>query len=157
MLSRTAEYAVRAMVALRNSGTSTPLLAREIALETGIPTNYLSKVLHTLARMGFVSSTRGRNGGFKLARSAREITAFDIVNVFDPLTGERRCFLGNKTCSQATACAAHNQWNRVWTVYEEFLKTTSLDRLAYTDLPKKADLAKKRPRRRAHRETTHDA
>jgi Rrf2 family protein len=145
------------MVTLRNKGAETPLLAREIAQETGIPTNYLSKVLHSLSRAGLVSSTRGRNGGFRLARPAPEITVFDIVNVFDLLSGQRRCFLGNKTCSQETACVAHNQWDHVWTVYEQFLKTTSLDRLEHTEPVKPVGRRKKEPRRRARRGSTHAA
>jgi len=134
MLSRTAEYAVRAMVALRSEDARRPLLARQVAERTGIPTNYLSKVLNNLARAGLVTGTRGRNGGYRLARPARQITAYDIVCEFDPLSDQRRCFLGNAVCSKETACPAHDQWDKVWSVYEKFLQSTTLDRLATASL-----------------------
>ena len=130
MLSLTAEYAVRAMVALCQHGSETHLQAKRVAELTGIPTNYLSKVLHILARSGLVASVRGRNGGFRLERPAREISAFDIVDQFDLISGQRRCFLGNPTCSQETACATHDRWEHVWSVYEQFLRSATLERLA---------------------------
>jgi len=130
MMSRTAEYAVRAMVVLQQHGPDLHLRAEQVSELTGIPTNYLSKVLHTLGRAGLADSSKGRHGGFRLARPAGEITAFDIVDSFDQLCSKRRCLLGNPECSHKTACTAHDRWDRVWTGYEDFLKSTTLEELA---------------------------
>jgi Rrf2 family protein len=130
MISRTAEYAVRAMVALKMHGAQSRLRAEQVSDLTGIPTNYLSKILHALARAGLVTGQRGRHGGFALAERRRPITAFDIVDQFDQISSRRRCLLGNAECSARTACTAHSEWDAVWTTYEQFLRSQTVDRLA---------------------------
>ena len=93
MFSQTAEYALRAVVCLsRNSAV--PMTTREIAVAVRVPAGYLAKILQTLARAGVVSSQRGLNGGFVLARRPEQLTLLDVVRVAD---GSRRitsCPLG---------------------------------------------------------------
>ena len=68
MLSRTAEYALRAVLFLADRGepTNVDLIAERL----GVPRNYLSKTLHRLAREGVLTSTRGQGGGFRLVNLA---------------------------------------------------------------------------------------
>lgn len=101
-----------------------------LAKSTGAPTNYLSKILHTLGRAGMVEAVRGPGGGFRIPARLRRITAYEIVRLFDDVDGQRRCFLGNKTCSADQACPAHQMWSGVWDRYEAFLRKMTLDRLA---------------------------
>ena len=58
MLSRTAEYALRAVLFLADSGE--PANVERIAERLRVPRNYLSKTLHRLAREGVLASTRGQ-------------------------------------------------------------------------------------------------
>ena len=51
----------------------------EIANRYEISKNHLTKVVHNLVKSGFVTSTRGRNGGVKLARSPQDINIGDVV------------------------------------------------------------------------------
>ena len=60
MLSRTAEYALRAVLFLADRGE--PTNVELIAERLDVPRNYLSKILHRLAREGVLSSTRGQGG-----------------------------------------------------------------------------------------------
>lgn len=145
MISRTAEYAVRAMVALQQHGPDTYLRAHQLSELTGIPANYLSKVMHTLVRAGLAGSTRGRHGGFRLARTGGRITAYEIVDPFDLLSAKRRCLLGNAECSDRTACTAHDRWDRIWSGYEDFLRSTTLEQLSSLP-PSKTDRRKKAAR-----------
>lgn len=119
------------------------MLAREIAGITGIPRNYLSKIMHILAREGLVSSERGPGGGFSLRRSPKAISVFEIVSLFDDLGGEKRCFLGQKKCSDETSCAAHTRWKNVWDIYEAFLTSTTLDSLAVGAVPPQGEIKQK--------------
>ena len=129
MISKTAEYAIRAMASLNQLSKGELVGAGALSATSGVPANYLSKIMHTLGRAGFVTSVRGPGGGFRVAKSASRMTAYDVVQLFDDLEGKRRCFLGNKTCSAATACAAHHLWSGVWEKYEQFLHRMTLDRL----------------------------
>jgi len=111
MLTRTAEYALRAVLFLADRGepTSVDLIAERL----GVPRNYLSKTLHRLAREGVLTSTRGQGGGFRLATDADRLPLLRVVEPFDPITGERRCLLGRPQCSDANPCPAHHQWKSV--------------------------------------------
>jgi Iron-dependent Transcriptional regulator len=64
MLSQTAEYALRAVLYLAADASGQPVRVSEMATELGIPQNYLSKILHLLARGGVLASSSPcpRNG-----------------------------------------------------------------------------------------------
>ena len=126
MLSDTAEYALRAAIdlaALEGQG-----LARvdDIAARTRVPRNYLSKVLHVMAREGVLRSTRGPHGGFELARPAARTTVLDVVALFDDVGPGRRCVLGRPSCSDVRPCPAHDSWKPVAEAQRTFLATTTL-------------------------------
>ena len=61
MISRTAEYALRAVVVL-GSSPGGPLTTHQIAEQTRVPSGYLSKVLQALGRAGLVEAERGLRG-----------------------------------------------------------------------------------------------
>lgn len=110
MLSRSAEYAIRALAFL-GAGVDRPWrLSREIAGELGMPSPFLAKVLQTLAARGLLESQRGRGGGFRLAREPREVTLLEVVEPFDHLADRKLCVLGQKICSEETACPLHHAW-----------------------------------------------
>jgi len=90
MISRTAEYALRAIAHLGcNYGKI--LTTRHIAESTRIPQNYLSKVLQALSKAGIIVSQRGLGGGHTLARSPEELTILDIINAVDPIKRITKC------------------------------------------------------------------
>lgn len=75
MFSQTAEYALRATVALAQDPDQ-PLTTAELARRTKVPQGYLSKVLQMLTREGLVRAIRGLHGGYQLSRPAIQITIF---------------------------------------------------------------------------------
>lgn len=113
MLSHTSEYALRATIYLAMHDGEGPVKLERIASALGVPRNYLSKTLHQLSRLGVLSSERGPNGGFRLARSPEDLPLAEIVAPFEPERLARRCLLGMGECSDATPCAAHDRWKTV--------------------------------------------
>ncbi len=130
MLSQTAEYALRAVLLIAASGRDHPIGAGRLAAELGLPQNYLSKTLHVLSRAGVLDSTRGKFGGFRLARPAGAITLLEVVRPFDEISSGRACLLGLPVCSDQTACAAHRKWKRVSERVAEFFRETTVADLA---------------------------
>ncbi len=51
----------------------------EVAASYGISRNHLVKVIHGLSQAGFITTQRGRGGGFVLARAASGIRVGDVV------------------------------------------------------------------------------
>ncbi|MBQ4470220.1 MAG: Rrf2 family transcriptional regulator [Synergistaceae bacterium] len=83
-LSTTARYGLRAMSDLCiHSGSNQPVRVNDIASRQNIPVNYLEQLFGKLRRSGLLSSVRGAQGGYKLARSASDITIADILEALD--------------------------------------------------------------------------
>lgn len=129
MITRTAEYALRALLVLAREESGRYVPSERIAAATGMPANYTSKTLHRLAQSGLVSSTRGPAGGFVLARPADEISVADVAALFAERPRTNRCLLGNRFCDPAAPCGAHDRWTAVKNAVHAALASTSLSDL----------------------------
>jgi Rrf2 family iron-sulfur cluster assembly transcriptional regulator len=131
MLNTTVEYALRAMIELARAEAEDSVLGRDLAVRSGVPANYLAKILLTLNHAGFVSAARGSGGGYQLNRAASDIHLVEIVDVFDTNGAHPRCLLDmNMECSDTTPCTAHERWKSVRRAYIAFLHETSLKDIA---------------------------
>lgn len=124
MLNQTAEYALRAVLYIASQEDAGPVRVDTIASDLGIPRNYLSKVMHVLARSGTLNSTRGPAGGFVLAQPADEVSLARVIEQFDPI--EDRCLLMRRHCSDAAPCVAHHRWKRVASELRGFFRETTV-------------------------------
>jgi Rrf2 family protein len=97
-----------------------------MAKATGIPANYLSKILHQLALAGVVESERGRSGGFTLAGPPSSVVLAAVVAPFEPQVQRTRCLLGLPQCSDSNPCGAHERWRTIKEASLEFLNHTTL-------------------------------
>ena len=129
MISQTAEYALRAAVALAVQPNE-PMLTRDLATVTKVPAGYLSKVLQMLGRAGLVESRHGVGGGFVLARPVERITMYDVVQAVDPIQRIRTCPLA-LTNHGVKLCPLHTRLdNAMRTVEDAFRETTLAELLA---------------------------
>lgn len=88
-ISAKEDYAVRAVLELAVADGG-PLRREQIAQAQDIPTAFLQNILIELRHAEIVEAQRGRDGGFRLARPAREITVADVVRaVSGPLATVR--------------------------------------------------------------------
>ena len=83
-----AEYAIRALLTLAASGGS--VSAEHLAQEQDLPAKFLGAILSDLRRGGVVTSQRGPEGGFRLAKDPDQIVIADILRVVSgPMAGVR--------------------------------------------------------------------
>jgi Rrf2 family protein len=88
-LSSACAYALRALVFLARRGGDGLLVAHVFAGARGIPEEYLGKTLKGLVLAGILLSSRGPDGGYRLARPAKRITLLDVAEAVDgPVRGE---------------------------------------------------------------------
>ena len=77
----------------------------EISRSYGISRNHLTKVVRRLTDLGVVASTRGRAGGFRLAKPPQEINVGWLVRQTEPHFNLVECFdPAANTCPIAPAC-----------------------------------------------------
>lgn len=116
MLSKTAEYALRAVVCLARDPEHSESADR-LAELTKVPRRYLNKVLQDLARTHLVVSRSGPGGGYSIARSVDEITILDVINAVSPLERIRHCPLGLP--SHTSLCPLHRELDKAYAATEE--------------------------------------
>jgi Rrf2 family protein len=83
-LSAKSEYACLALLQLAEEyATGEPVQIRRIAQDQGIPSRFLVQILLQLKSASLVTSTRGAAGGYRLSRSAAQITLADVIDVME--------------------------------------------------------------------------
>ena len=82
-LSRKSEYACLAMVDLAQHHRAEPVNMTNLAKRNAIPKKYLEQILLALKRAGYVRSSRGPGGGYKLAKPPRRISLAEIIRLMD--------------------------------------------------------------------------
>ena len=76
-------YAIRAIYALAEHNSPEPMKIADIAEKERIPIRFLEVILSQLKGGGFVQSRRGAEGGYRLARSAEQITVGEVMRYVD--------------------------------------------------------------------------
>jgi Rrf2 family iron-sulfur cluster assembly transcriptional regulator len=106
------KYAIRAVTYLAGRrDEDPPVAAAEIGKIEDIPPYYLAKVLQSLAHAGIVSSIRGRDGGFTLARPADQIHVLEVIEAIEISSHWKdECVLGHSECHEEVHCALHDYW-----------------------------------------------
>jgi FeS assembly SUF system regulator len=100
--------------------------AADIASKTGIALPTTSKLLKALARNGLVTSTRGANGGYQLARAASDISAAEIIDALEGPVSITECSASDSHCDIEEACSVGNAWQRINVAIRSALQEVSL-------------------------------
>ena len=132
LVSRTAEYAIRAMTCLAQQSPGTLLGAREISKIEKIPMAFLGKVLQNLARRKLIRSFKGVRGGYELARPAEQTTLQSIVTAMDGDGLLRGCVFGMGQCREANSCPLHEAWAGIRAEVAHLLEQTTIGDVART-------------------------
>jgi Rrf2 family protein len=82
-LTRASSYALHAVAYMAQQKSDRPIASHKIAQERGIPERFLLKVLKPLVTARVLTSVKGPNGGYKLARPATDITMLEIVEAVE--------------------------------------------------------------------------
>lgn len=83
MLTNKGKYGLKALVYLSQKRDGELALASEIALAKDIPKKFLETILGELRNAGYVTSRKGKAGGYGLARAARDIKLGAVIRVLD--------------------------------------------------------------------------
>lgn len=104
-LTRFTDYALRVLIHL---GTHPETLATvaQIAHDHAISRHHLTHVVHQLGVKGYIETTRGKGGGFRLARPPDAIRIGDVVRDMETGFEWAECFrTGDSACRLLPACA----------------------------------------------------
>src|ERR1700730_6734763 len=124
-LTKKADYALIALkhLAMHDPASSS---AKEIAETYGIPSPLLSKILQKLGKNGFLQSEHGTNGGYRLARAGRSITALEVIRSIDVPIFLTSCFTDHGGCSQSETCNVKEPLRKVHDGIQKLLASISI-------------------------------
>ncbi|RMH59115.1 MAG: Rrf2 family transcriptional regulator [Candidatus Hydrogenedentota bacterium] len=130
MLTRTGDYAVRAMIRLAEMRERKYVGAGELARELDLPANYLGKIMSRLAQAGVLESRKGLGGGFRLKGDPGTVTLMDILDPIEDLRSFKNCIFDSANeCDPLHPCKMHDQWTDVRDRHIRMLESTTLESL----------------------------
>lgn len=109
--------------------------AADVATATGIGLPTVSKLLKSLARAELVSSTRGANGGYVLARPPAAISAADVIDALEGPVSITECSADESHCDYEHMCNVGGTWQRINVAIRNALDEVSLADLTRSSSP----------------------
>jgi Rrf2 family protein len=138
------------MIALALNYVKGPVLLKDIAKLENISEKYLSLIMIPLHSRGLVKSTRGRYGGYSLARDPSQINLKDIMDVLEGDFFLVECVADPSSCPRVSMCVSHDVWETIAEKISETLSSITLSTLVETVMArqKKSKANDSRQRRR---------
>jgi Rrf2 family protein len=132
-ISAKVDYAVRALCALADSETA--LTAEMLSQTQGLPAKFLESILNDMRRAGLLTSQRGPDGGYRLARPASEITVADVIRPLDGPLAEIRGLRPEAANYQGAAEQLQAVWVAVRASLRTVLEQVTIAAIVSGDLP----------------------
>ncbi|MDO4519679.1 MAG: RrF2 family transcriptional regulator [Eubacteriales bacterium] len=114
-LSTRARYGLRAVIDLGLNSESEAVSLQSIANRQMISVSYLEQLMALLKKAGIVTSSRGANGGYKLAKSPDEISVGSVLTVLEGGLDAASCpgSLDSAHCEGPGHCVAKLVWEKI--------------------------------------------
>ena len=135
-IPRKVEYALRAVVYLANQDTERRASFKEIGESQDVPQDFLAKIMRSLVCAGVVDSSRGSNGGYRLARPANQITFLEVVEAADGPIALNDCCEHGVGCSKAALCSMEQIWRQGESAMKQVFANVRISELACEDVLK---------------------
>lgn len=114
-LQKSTRYALYAAMEMAGAPPGGALTVGEVAEKYSLPANALAKVFQHLVRSGIAVGTRGAGGGYRLTRTASEITVLDVMSAFEPPRHTGGCLLEeqSRNCHLSPMCRLRRLFDEV--------------------------------------------
>ena len=125
-------YALRLMVELANRPNDLIPL-KDISDKQRISLKYLEQIVTPLAKAGLVSSVRGAQGGYRLARPAGEITSGEILRAVEGELTAIPCLASSVDCPHRSQCHTLDFWSGLNDLINKYVDGITLEQLPFID------------------------
>ena len=133
------DYAVRAAIELAGADRTHPVKGDRIAAAQDIPMKFLENILSELRRAGIIGSRRGSDGGYWLARPAKDVTVADIIRAGEGPLANVQGVRPEALQFTGTAVPLQRMWVCVRASLRSVLEHVTLADLVTGALPAKID------------------
>ncbi len=126
-ISTKGRYALRLMLDLAMDESGEYVTVKSISERQGISGKYLEQIVSALSKAGYVKSSRGAQGGYKLARPAEEYTVGSILRLIEGSLSPVACLDDKPNCCPRSAnCATLDLWRRIDKAVGDVVDNTTL-------------------------------
>lgn len=131
-LSRKAEYALRALIAMGRCAFGKTFSIHDLAEQERIPLKFLEQILLALKNGGLLRSKRGVGGGYQMQIHAEDITLQQVIDLIDgPFCPIPCCEAVSKPssaceCGKSGGCALGRTLNELQVQVQSWLKDTTI-------------------------------
>lgn len=128
-LSKKAEYAMRALLAMARAPETSTFAIQDIAMNEKIPLKFLEQILLTLKNGGLLRSKRGVGGGYQFHKTPARITLGEVITLIDGAFVPLPCSAvegGTCDCGVTSGCGLGQTFNQLREQVNAWLNTTTL-------------------------------
>jgi Rrf2 family cysteine metabolism transcriptional repressor len=137
-ISTKGRYGTRALVELARHYRGGPVQLKDVAQKQQISLQYLERLMGPLTAAGLIHSSRGPKGGFRLARSPREIKLSHIIEAMEGPIIPVDCIENPEICKRSGTCASRDVWTEVQSAIFNVLDSITLAELLQRQLKKES-------------------
>ncbi|MGI5897327.1 MAG: RrF2 family transcriptional regulator [Oscillospiraceae bacterium] len=129
-ISTKGRYALRLMLDLAEHNTGEYIALKDTSARQGISVKYLEQIVTQLSRAGFLRSTRGPQGGYKLAKAPSEYTIGAILRITEGSLAPIACLEDEPNqCPRFGDCATIAFWQGLYQAINDYVDGTTLEQL----------------------------
>lgn len=127
-------YALRIMLDLAQQDPDEIVPLNAIAKRQEVSGKYLEMIMGLLNKAGFVQSTRGKNGGYRLVRKPEAYTILEILEQTEGSLAPVACLQTEEnSCARADACLTLPLWKQLDELVDNYLSSVTLQDLLQPD------------------------
>ena len=135
IISTRGRYALRVMIDLAEHIDEGYIPLQTIAKRQGISEKYLESILAVLSKAGLLDAVRGKGGGYRLSKPAKEYTAFEVLSLTEGTLAPVTCLERGQQCENAVNCRTLPLWQGLDQVIAAYLCSYTLADLTREEKP----------------------
>lgn len=124
-ISTKGRYALRVMIDLAVNDKGDYVSLKDISNRQEVSLKYLEQIMAMLNKASYVKSTRGNNGGYRLAKSPEEYKVGDILRKTEGDLAPIACVNGEE-CGKRENCKTFKFWQGLDNVINEYVDSKTL-------------------------------
>lgn len=135
LISTKGRYALRVMIELAGYQKDEYVPLITIAKKQAISEKYLESILAVLSKSGIIDGLRGKGGGYRLNREAKDYSVGEILRLTEGSLAPVACLdIKPNKCEHASSCRTLPLWEKLDSIICDYLDSVSLADLVDSSL-----------------------
>ena len=132
-ISTKGRYALRMMLDLAAHQGEGYVALKDVAARQGISKKYLEQIVPMLGKSDILRTTRGYQGGYRLARAPKDYTVGEILRLTEGSLAPVACLSCEEPCERADSCRTIGMWRRFEEITNEYFDGITIRDLMKTE------------------------